>query len=85
MGEASKGLGTQGQTMNKDNRSEDFWSSSAIEMDHSATQSQRSISSIAVSNHPSDPQTESADIQNDPPEFVNHGKFAVISQFIYHL
>lgn len=85
MGEAdsSKGLKTQAQTMNKDNRSEDFWSSSAIELDHSATQSQRSISSIVVSSHPSDPQCSDG-IQTDPPEFVNHGKFAVIFQFIYY-
>ncbi|CAK8568628.1 unnamed protein product [Lathyrus sativus] len=74
MGEAdaSKGLKTQAQTMNQDNRSEDFWSSSAIELDHSATQSQRSISSIVVSNHLSDPQSSDG-IQTDPPEFVNHG------------
>ncbi|XP_045805161.1 uncharacterized protein LOC123898289 [Trifolium pratense] len=74
MGEAdaSKGQKTQAQTMNTDNRSEDFWSSSAIELDHGAPQSQRSISSIAVSNHPSDPQSSDG-IQTDPPEFVNHG------------
>ncbi|WJX35555.1 hypothetical protein P8452_23528 [Trifolium repens] len=74
MGEAdaSKGQNTQGQTMSIDNRSEDFWSSSAIELDHGATQSQRSFSSIAVSNHPSDPQSSDG-IQTDPPEFVNHG------------
>jgi hypothetical protein len=85
MGEAdaSKGQNTQAQTMSVDNRSEDFWSSSAIELDHGATQSQRSISSIAMSNHPSDPQSSDG-IQTDPPEFVNHGKFAIIFQFIYY-
>lgn len=75
MGEAdaSKGLKTQAQTMNNDNRSEDFfWSSSAIELDHGAIQSQRSMSSISVSNHPSDPQSSDG-IQTDSPEFVNHG------------
>lgn len=86
MGEAdaSKGLKTQAQTMNNDNRSDDFfWSSSAIELDHGAIQSQRSMSSISVSNHPSDPQSSDG-IQTDSPEFVNHGKFAVIFQFIYY-
>lgn len=80
MGEAdaSKGLSTQAQNMNKDNRSEDFWSSSAIELDHGANQSQRSVSSIAMSNHPSSDPQSSEGIQTDPPEFVNHGKFAVI-------
>ncbi|CAI8599646.1 unnamed protein product [Vicia faba] len=74
MGEAgaSKELKSQAQTMDKDNRSEDFWNSSAIDVDHSATQSQTSISSVVVSNHPSDPQSSDA-IQTDPPEFVNHG------------
>lgn len=74
MGEAdlSKGLRTQGETMNIDSISEDFWSSSFIELDHSATQSQRSISSIVASNHLSEPQSSDA-IQSDPPEFVNHG------------
>ncbi|XP_012571525.1 uncharacterized protein [Cicer arietinum] len=75
MGEAdaSKGLSTQAQNMNKDNRSEDFWSSSAIELDHGANQSQRSVSSIAMSNHPSSDPQSSEGIQTDPPEFVNHG------------
>ncbi|CAI8618982.1 unnamed protein product [Vicia faba] len=50
----------------------DFWNSSAIDVDHSETQSQTSISSIVVSNHPSDPQSSDA-IQTDPLEFVNHG------------
>ncbi|KAK7311874.1 hypothetical protein RJT34_10315 [Clitoria ternatea] len=72
MDEASKGQQTQGQAMNKDNRSEDFWSSSALEVDQSALQSQRSLSSIVTPTHASDPQS-SAGIQIDSPEFVNHG------------
>ncbi|KAK7351390.1 hypothetical protein VNO77_10802 [Canavalia gladiata] len=72
MDEASKGVRNQGQAMNKDNISEDFWSSSAFEVDQSALQSQRSISPIGISNQPSDPQS-SADIQIDSPEYVNHG------------
>uniref|UniRef100_I1K8V1 Gag1-like clamp domain-containing protein n=1 Tax=Glycine max TaxID=3847 RepID=I1K8V1_SOYBN len=59
----------KGQSTNKDNRSEDFWSSSAFEIDQGALQSQKSISSIGI---PSDPQS-SADIQIDSPEYVNHG------------
>ncbi|TKY74728.1 hypothetical protein E2542_SST03491 [Spatholobus suberectus] len=59
----------KGQAMNKDNRSEDFWSSSAFEIDQSALQSQKSISSIGIT---SDPQS-SAGIQIDSPEHVNHG------------
>ncbi|RYR05761.1 hypothetical protein Ahy_B06g085576 isoform B [Arachis hypogaea] len=57
MDEPSKGLRTQGQTVNKDNRTENIWSSSTFEMDNSAAQSQRSISSIVMSNNPSDPQS----------------------------
>ncbi|KAG4392055.1 hypothetical protein AAZX31_04G065600 [Glycine max] len=59
----------KGHATNKDNRSEDFWSSSAFEIDQSALQSQKSISSIGI---PSDPQS-SADIQIDSSEYVNHG------------
>ncbi|KAK7311105.1 hypothetical protein RJT34_09012 [Clitoria ternatea] len=68
MDEASKGLRTQGQTVSKDNGSEDFWSSSTFELD----QSQRSISSAVTSNNASDPQSSSGS-QLCPPEFVNHG------------
>ncbi|KAH1252826.1 hypothetical protein GmHk_04G009689 [Glycine max] len=64
----------KGHATNKDNRSEDFWSSSAFEIDQSALQSQKSISSIGI---PSDPQS-SADIQIDSSEYVNHGKYSVI-------
>jgi len=59
--------------MNKD-ISEDFWSSSALEIDQWAFQSQKSISSIVM---PSDPQSSSG-IQIDSPEFVNDGKYFVI-------
>ncbi|KAL5190038.1 Phospholipase D alpha 1 [Glycine soja] len=56
----------KGHATNKDNRSEDFWSSSAFEIDQSALQSQKSISSIGI---PSDPQS-SADIQIDSSEYM---------------
>nr|KYP43416.1 hypothetical protein KK1_035138 [Cajanus cajan] len=63
----------KGQAMNRD-ISEDFWSSSAFEIDQTAFQSQKSFSSIGI---PSDPQS-SAGIQIDSPEYVNHGKFSVL-------
>lgn len=77
MDEASKGLRTQDETVTKVDISEDFWSSSTFELDHSAAQSQRSISSIGTLNNHSDPQS-SGGSQSGPAEFVNHGKFAVI-------
>ncbi|MED6161356.1 hypothetical protein PIB30_059927 [Stylosanthes scabra] len=72
MDEPSKGLRTQNQTVNKDNRTEDIWSSSTFELDNSAAQSQRSISSIVMSNNPSDPQSSTRS-EIGPAEFVNHG------------
>lgn len=75
---------SKGQTMSEDKRAEDLLSSSTIEMDQSAAQSVKSISSIGTSKQPSDPQT-SAGSQTDNPEFVNHGKFAVIYKCIPYL
>ncbi|XWS17811.1 hypothetical protein CRYUN_Cryun33cG0100100 [Craigia yunnanensis] len=60
--EPSKGLKIQGRKVKRPSFSEDFWSSSAFEMEHSSVQSQRSISLISISNQPF-----------DPSEFVNHG------------
>ncbi|RDX78401.1 hypothetical protein CR513_41323, partial [Mucuna pruriens] len=73
----SKRLRTQDQTGTKEDGSQDFWSTSTFELDHSAGHSQRSISSTGLSNNLSDPQS-SGGSQSGPPEFVNHGKFAVI-------
>ncbi|KAJ4953073.1 hypothetical protein NE237_029905 [Protea cynaroides] len=70
--EPSKGLKSQGQTVKKPSISEDFWSTSTCEMDNSAVQSQRSISSISASNQTLDPHGGSSSSSN-PPEFVNHG------------
>ena len=84
MDEPSKGLGTQGQTENKYDRYEEVWSSSSFEMDNSAAQSQRSISSFGISNNPSDPQS-SADSEIGPAEFVNHGKFYAKCLIVYYL
>ncbi|XWS70426.1 hypothetical protein CRYUN_Cryun03dG0047300 [Craigia yunnanensis] len=64
--EPSKGLTIQGQKVKRPSFSEDFWSSSACEMEHSAVPSQRSISSISISNQSLDPSIH-------PSEFVNHG------------
>ncbi|QCD99380.1 hypothetical protein DEO72_LG7g661 [Vigna unguiculata] len=73
MDEASKGLRAQEQAGTRMERSDGFWSSSTFELDPSEAHSQRSISSIGVSNNPSDPQS-SGGSQTGPPEFVNHGK-----------
>lgn len=68
----------RGQTVKEDNKSEDLLSSSTFDqMDQSAVQSRKSISSVGTSTQPSDPQTSSGS-QIDHPEFVNHGKFADI-------
>ncbi|XP_062023157.1 uncharacterized protein LOC133739394 isoform X1 [Rosa rugosa] len=69
--EPSSGLRIQGQTVRKNSMSEDFWSTSTIEMDNSAIQSQISISSISTSNNPLD--ARGAGSTSNTPEFVNHG------------
>ncbi|KAM7459491.1 hypothetical protein LguiA_036485 [Lonicera macranthoides] len=69
--EPSKGLKIQGRGVQKPScLSEDFWSSSTFEMDNSAVQSQRSVSSISTSNQPLDTQCGAS---SNPPEFINHG------------
>ncbi|KAK3212130.1 hypothetical protein Dsin_016836 [Dipteronia sinensis] len=72
--EPSKGLRIQGRPVRKSSISEDFWSSGTGEIDNSAIQSQRSLSSISMSNQPLDPfsSTGSGSTSN-PAEFVNHG------------
>ncbi|XP_022754497.1 uncharacterized protein LOC111302880 isoform X2 [Durio zibethinus] len=67
--EPSKGLMIQGHKVKRSNFSEDFWSSSACEMEHSAVPSQRSISLISISNQSLDPSGSTS----NPSEFVNHG------------
>ncbi|XP_021670996.2 uncharacterized protein LOC110657882 isoform X2 [Hevea brasiliensis] len=69
---SSKGLRIQDQTAKRDSISDDFWSTSAGEMDCSGLQSQRSISSISTLNQPFDPYTNAGSTSN-PSEFVNHG------------
>ncbi|XP_059641792.1 uncharacterized protein LOC132283788 isoform X2 [Cornus florida] len=70
--EPSKGLKIQGRKVNRTGISEDFWSSSTCEMDNSAVQSQRSISSISTSNQVPDPHSAAGSTSN-PAEFVNQG------------
>ncbi|KAI8569081.1 hypothetical protein RHMOL_Rhmol02G0250700 [Rhododendron molle] len=53
--EPSKGLRIRGQAVKKPGISEDFWSTSTCEMENSAVQSQRSVSSMSTSNPPLDP------------------------------
>ncbi|KAK5803442.1 hypothetical protein PVK06_031087 [Gossypium arboreum] len=69
MNDTSKGLEVPGQTVRKTCISEDFWTTSACDMDNSAAQSQGSISSISVINQSLDPHGNA----NSPSEFVNHG------------
>lgn len=63
----------QEQTANKSSISDDFWSTSAGDLENSAIQSQISVSSISF-NHPVELNANSTDTSH-PPEFVNHGKF----------
>ncbi|KAK9149637.1 hypothetical protein Scep_008394 [Stephania cephalantha] len=66
--EPSKGLKIQGRTVKKPSISEDFWSTSTCDMDNSAIQSQRSVSSISISNQVHDPHN-GAGSTSSPPEF----------------
>ncbi|KAF9662901.1 hypothetical protein SADUNF_Sadunf18G0102600 [Salix dunnii] len=68
--EPSKGLRIQGRAVNKPSISNDFWSSSTCDLDYSTVQSQRSISSISVSNF--NPGCSSGGMSSNY-EFVNHG------------
>ncbi|CAN1325150.1 hypothetical protein LINPERPRIM_LOCUS33403, partial [Linum perenne] len=74
VGEPPKGLRPQERISKKHSISDDFWSSSAAEMENSALQSQRSMSSISTLNQPLDPCSNVGSTSN-PSEFVNHGKF----------
>ncbi|KAK9947557.1 hypothetical protein M0R45_003175 [Rubus argutus] len=66
--EPSKGLKIQGRTVKKPGISDDFWSSSTYDLDNSAVQSQRSISSISTSN-----QTLLHATTSSHSDFVNQG------------
>ncbi|XP_048336599.1 uncharacterized protein LOC107408005 isoform X4 [Ziziphus jujuba] len=66
-----KGLSNRAQTVKKPSISEDFWTSSTIDIENSAVMSQGSISSISTSNQTVDPNNGAG--ANTPSEFVNHG------------
>lgn len=82
--EPSKGLRIRGQAVKKPSIPDDFWSTSTCEMDNSAVQSQRSVSSMSTSNPPLDPYGNVGSTSN-PTEFVNHGKFKPINFSCYLL
>ncbi|KAK1392688.1 Germin-like protein subfamily 1 member 15 [Heracleum sosnowskyi] len=65
--EPSKGLIIDGETVKKAGISDDFWSTSTYDLENSALQSQRSLSSISISN-----QSLTGSTSNNS-EFVNHG------------
>lgn len=71
MDDPSKRGNVHGQTMKKSTISDDFWSTSAGEIDDSVLQSPPNFSSISISNQPHDPFGSTS----NPSEFVNQGKF----------
>ncbi|XP_015870955.2 uncharacterized protein LOC107408103 [Ziziphus jujuba] len=71
--EPSKGLRIQGRTVNKPIISDGFWSSSTCDVDNSAFQSQRSISSTSASNQTFNHGSGVVNTSSSHPEFVNHG------------
>ncbi|KAG6411204.1 hypothetical protein SASPL_129282 [Salvia splendens] len=73
--EPSKGLRIQGQLVKKQSISDDFWSTSTCDLlENSTLQSQRSYSSISVSNQ----SVSCSGSASNPPEFINHGKSAAM-------
>ncbi|KAJ0090190.1 hypothetical protein Patl1_13083 [Pistacia atlantica] len=74
--EPSKGLKIQGRTVKKPTISDDFWSSSTCDLENSAVQSQRSISSISISNQTLN-HCGGNNGTSSHSEFVNHGKGVV--------
>ncbi|MBA0806676.1 hypothetical protein Gohar_022540, partial [Gossypium harknessii] len=75
--EPTKGLRIRGRRVRKPSISDDFWSSSTYELENSALQSQRSLSSISASNPTLSQCSSSSGIVN-PSDFVNQGKFCLI-------
>lgn len=69
--EPSKRLRIQGRPIRKASLSEDFWSTSAHEMENSGIQSQRSMSSISTVAQSSDQHAVGS--SSTPNEFVNQG------------
>jgi hypothetical protein len=69
--EPSKGLRIQGRSVKRRHLSDDFWSSSPLELDNSALQSRHSMSSISTAAQPND--QHAAGSSSNPNEFVNQG------------
>ncbi|KAF9681232.1 hypothetical protein SADUNF_Sadunf06G0204100 [Salix dunnii] len=65
----SKRLRGQERLINKSSITDDFWSTSAGEMENSAVHSQGTLNQLL------DPYCNAGSTSNNPPEFVNHGKF----------
>ncbi|KAJ8562344.1 hypothetical protein K7X08_011635 [Anisodus acutangulus] len=70
--EPSKGLRIQGKLVRKPSISDDFWSTSTCEMEISTVQSQRSMSSISISNQSLSQHSGTGNASKNN-EFVNHG------------
>ncbi|KAK8543508.1 hypothetical protein V6N13_076316 [Hibiscus sabdariffa] len=68
----SKGLRIRGRIVRKPSISDDFWSSSTYELENSALQSQRSLSSISASNQTLSQCSSSSGMVNSS-DFVNQG------------
>ncbi|KAH0751248.1 hypothetical protein KY290_030480 [Solanum tuberosum] len=77
----SKGLKVPSKRLRKTSLRDDFWSSSACEMENSTFPSLRSISSISTSNPALDPHSNSG-TTSSTSEFVNHGKRLASLRFI---
>lgn len=75
MDEPSKGLKIQGRAVKRPSISDDFWSTSTCDLEYSAMQSQRSVSSISISNVNLTGGT-SGTVSNS--DFINHGKFSAL-------
>ena len=78
--EPSKRLRIQGRSVRKASLSEDFWSTSAHEMENSGIQSQRSMSSISTVAQSSD--QHAAGSSSNPNEFLNQGKFTIFVSYL---
>ncbi|KAJ4708257.1 DUF4050 family protein [Melia azedarach] len=70
--EPSKGLRIQGRTVKKPSISDDFWSTSTCDLENSAVQSQRSLSSISTSNQTLNHFIGTSGTSSHS-DFVNHG------------
>ncbi|KAG6538361.1 hypothetical protein ZIOFF_003476 [Zingiber officinale] len=70
--EPSRGLKIQGRTVKKPNVTEEFWSTSTLDLENSGVQSQRSMSSISTLA-PASLDHHGIGSTSNSLEFVNHG------------